>query len=187
MPAQHRTPPEVEDRLFDTGACAPPRALRLDRIVHAPPERVYRAFLEPVPGAKWVPPQGLGSRAPAQDARRNGCYRASAAPVAFGVPPLTVDEVHQFHPHPIIRYQVVYDDAGGRGVMVTTVTLRDSAVGTALRVLQEGIPRGQPLVAFCRAWQEALALLAQTVETGGPPAAPAGAREALSRRSAPAR
>lgn len=166
MSAQHRTPPEVEDRFFDAGACAPLRTLSLDRILHAPPDRVYRAFLEPTPGAAWIPPHGVGSRAPAQETRRNGWLRAAAAPIAFGVPPVVVDEVHRLQPHPTIRYTVVYDDALERGTLVTTISLREIARGTALRVLQEGLPRGQPLVAFCRAWQEALALLAQAVEPG---------------------
>ena len=31
----------------------------LHRVLRAPPERVYRAFLDPDAMAKWLPPHGL--------------------------------------------------------------------------------------------------------------------------------
>ena len=35
------------------------RTVRLHRVLRAPPQRVYRAFLEPGALAKWLPPYGF--------------------------------------------------------------------------------------------------------------------------------
>ena len=34
----------------------PSRTVRLHRVLHSPPERVYRAFLDSDAIAKWLPP-----------------------------------------------------------------------------------------------------------------------------------
>lgn len=36
-----------------------PNTVRLHRVLRAPPERVYRAFLDADAKAKWLPPNGF--------------------------------------------------------------------------------------------------------------------------------
>lgn len=37
----------------------PPGTVRLHRVLHATPERVYRTFLDADAMAKWIPPYGF--------------------------------------------------------------------------------------------------------------------------------
>ena len=36
-----------------------PNTIRLHRVLSAPPEKVYRAFLDPEALVKWLPPHGV--------------------------------------------------------------------------------------------------------------------------------
>ena len=49
--------------------------VRLHRVLRAPPERVYRAFLDPKAWVAWLPPKGRTGRMHAFDARDGGSYR----------------------------------------------------------------------------------------------------------------
>ena len=54
-----------------------PSTVRLHRVLHAPPERVYRAFLDADAYAKWLPPNGFTCKVHQLDARVGGTYRAT--------------------------------------------------------------------------------------------------------------
>jgi uncharacterized protein YndB with AHSA1/START domain len=49
----------------------------LHRVLSAPPERVYRAFLDAAAIAKWLPPNGFTCTVHELDARAGGRYRMS--------------------------------------------------------------------------------------------------------------
>src|SRR5690606_16134452 len=51
--------------------------IRLHRVFAAPPERVYRAFLDPAALAKWLPPNGFTCTVHEMDARVGGGHRMS--------------------------------------------------------------------------------------------------------------
>ena len=51
--------------------------VRLHRVLRAPAERVYRAFLDPDAMAKWLPPHGFTGTVHQSDARVGGSYRMS--------------------------------------------------------------------------------------------------------------
>ena len=46
--------------------------VRLHRVLRAPPERVYRAFLDPDAMAKWLPPNGFTGKVHHMDAKVGG-------------------------------------------------------------------------------------------------------------------
>ena len=50
---------------------------RLHRVVRAPADRVYRAFLDPDAMVKWLPPHGFTGQVHQMDARVGGGYRMS--------------------------------------------------------------------------------------------------------------
>ena len=54
-----------------------PHTIRLHRVLRAPPERVYRAFLEPAAMVKWLPPFGFTGTVHEIDARVGGGHRMS--------------------------------------------------------------------------------------------------------------
>ena len=70
----------------------------------------------------------------------------------------------EIRPNALLRYTDQFDDAQLPGQMQVTVSFTAVACGTALEIVQEGIPDAIPLE-FCHlGWQESLTLLALLVE-----------------------
>lgn len=61
-----------------------PHTIRLHRVLRAPPERIYRAFIEPAAVAKWNAPDGFTAVVREMDARVGGHYRTSFINFATG-------------------------------------------------------------------------------------------------------
>lgn len=138
--------------------------VELQRVLKAPAERIYRAFLDPDAMAKWLPPHGFTGRVHEIDARVGGRYRMSFTQLSNGQTHSFGGEFLELVPGERIRHTDRFDDPNLPGPMVTTITFRPVSVGTELRVVQEGIPEAIPLEACCLGWQESLSLLAQLVE-----------------------
>ncbi|MGH8079913.1 MAG: SRPBCC family protein, partial [Lysobacter sp.] len=114
--------------------------IRLHRVFTAPPERVYRAFLDPAANAKWLPPDGFTCTVHELDARVGGKYRMTFTNFSTG-------EGHSFGgtylelvPNERIVHDDRFDDPNLPGTMVTTITFREVPFGTEIEVVQEGIP-----------------------------------------------
>lgn len=138
--------------------------VRLHRVLRAPPERVYRAFLAADAMAKWLPPNGFTGSVHHLDARVGGTFRMSFTNFATGQSHAFGGEYLDLVPHARIRYTDRFDDPNLPGVMTTTVTLQAVSCGTELNVLQEDIPEVIPVEACYLGWQESLVLLAKLVE-----------------------
>ena len=141
-----------------------PNTLRIHRVLRAPAERVYRAFLDADAKAKWLPPKGFTGKVHASDATVGGSYRMSFTNFSTG-------ETHGFGgtyldlvPNERIRYSDRFDDPNLPGEMLVTVTLTAVSVGTEMTVVQEGIPDAIPLEQCYLGWQESLVLLAKLVD-----------------------
>jgi len=138
--------------------------VRLHRILRAPPDRVYRAFLDADAKAKWLPPHGFTGKVHHLDARVGGGYRMSFTNFATGKSHSFSGTYVELTPHEHIRYTDQFEDPNMPGAMHVTISLRKVLCGTELTIVQEGIPAVIP-VEFCYAgWQESLALLARLVE-----------------------
>jgi uncharacterized protein YndB with AHSA1/START domain len=138
--------------------------VRLHRVLRAPPERVFRAFLDPDAMAKWLPPYGFTGKVDHADARVGGSYRMSFTNFTTGQSHAFGGEYLELVPRERLRYTDRFDDPNLPGTMQTTVTLRAVAVGTELDVVQEGIPGAIPVEMCYLGWQESLAQLATLVE-----------------------
>jgi uncharacterized protein YndB with AHSA1/START domain len=139
-------------------------SVRLHRVVRAPPERVYRAFLDADAMAKWLPPNGFTGKVLHLDARVGGTYRMSFTNFSSGHSHAFGGQYLELVPHERLRYSDRFDDPKLPGEMTTEVTLKKVSVGTELNVVQQGIPDVIPAEACYLGWQESLALLAQLVE-----------------------
>lgn len=138
--------------------------VRLHRILRAPPERVYRAFLDGDAMAKWSAPHGFTGKVHHLDVRVGGGYRMSFTNFGTGKSHSFAGTYVELTPHERIRYTDQFDDPNMPGQMQMTITLRKVLCGTDLTIVQEGLPAAIP-VEFCYAgWQESLALLAHLVE-----------------------
>ena len=139
--------------------------VRLHRVLRAPPERVYRAFLDADAMVKWLPPNGFTGAVHHMDARVGGAFRMSFTN-------FTTQQSHSFGgeylelvPNELIRYTDQFEDPNLPGIMNVTVSLKAISCGTGLNVVQEGIPDVIPVEMCYLGWQESLALLAKLVES----------------------
>jgi uncharacterized protein YndB with AHSA1/START domain len=138
--------------------------VQLHRVLRAPPERVYRAFLDAEAMAKWLPPNGFTGKVHQLDAKVGGTHRMSFTNFTTGHVHSFGGEYLELVPHRRIRYTDKFDDPNLPGEMKVTVSLRKVSCGTELHIVQEGIPEVIPLEACYLGWQESLALLAARVE-----------------------
>jgi uncharacterized protein YndB with AHSA1/START domain len=138
--------------------------VRLHRVLRAPPERVYRAFLDADAMVKWLPPNGFTGKVHHLDARVGGTYRMSFTNFTTGDTHSFGGEYLELVPHERIRHTDRFEDPNFPGTLQVTVTLEKVSCGTDLGVVQEGIPDVIPLEACYLGWQESLALLAKLVE-----------------------
>jgi uncharacterized protein YndB with AHSA1/START domain len=138
--------------------------VRLHRVLRAPPERVYRAFLDPDAMTKWLPPHGFTGRVIHLDAKVGGTYRMSFTNLATGQSHAFGGEYLELIPNELICNSDRFDDPDLPGEMRTTVMLSAVSVGTELNVVQEGIPAVIPTEQCYLGWQESLTLLALLVE-----------------------
>src|SRR5512142_874008 len=141
-----------------------PNTVRLHRVLRAPPERVYRAFLDAAAMAKWLPPNGFTGKVHQLDAKGGGSYRMSFTNFTTGHGHSFGGEYLELAPHERIRYTGKFDDPNLPGVMQTTVSLRAVFCGSELTLVQEGIPEVIPVEACYLGWQESLVLLTKLVE-----------------------
>lgn len=138
--------------------------VRLHRVLKAPPERVWRAFLDPDAMAKWMPPHGFTGKVHEMDARVGGKYRMSFTNFGTGKSHAFGGTFVEITPHERLRYTDRFEDPNLPGELQVAVTLRKLPFGTELTIVQEGIPEVIPAEACILGWQESLALLAQVVE-----------------------
>jgi len=138
--------------------------VRLHRVLRAPPERVYRAFLDPDAMVKWLPPNGFTGKVHQSDVKVGGSYKMSFTNFTTGQSHSFGGEYVELTPHERIRYTDRFDDPGLPGAMHVTIVLKKVSVGTELTVVQEGLPAVIPLEACYLGWQESLTLLAKLVE-----------------------
>jgi uncharacterized protein YndB with AHSA1/START domain len=138
--------------------------VQLHRVLRAPAERVYRAFLDPDAMVKWLPPHGFTGKVHYMDAREGGGYKMSFTNFTTGKSHSFGGQYVELRPNELIRYTDAFDDPALPGEMRATVTLQAVSCGTELRIVQEGIPAVIPVEACYLGWQESLTMLARLVE-----------------------
>ncbi len=138
--------------------------VRLHRVLRAPRERIYKAFLDPEAMAKWLPPNGFTGKVHQIDAKVGGTYRMSFTNFSTGSSHSFGGKFLELVPNEKIRHTDGFDDPNLPGTMQTTIVLTQVSVGTDVSVVQEGIPEAIPPEACYLGWQESLVLLALLVE-----------------------
>jgi uncharacterized protein YndB with AHSA1/START domain len=142
----------------------PTSTIRLHRVIKAPPERIYRAFLNAESMAKWLPPYGFTCKVHHLDANPGGSYSMSFTNFTTGDSHSFGGDYLELVPHERIRYTSKFDDVNLPGQMQTTVSLREVFCGTEMTVVQEGVPEMIPAEACYLGWQESLMQLIKLVE-----------------------
>jgi uncharacterized protein YndB with AHSA1/START domain len=142
--------------------------IRLHRVLRAPAERVYRAFLDPDALCRWLPPYGYLGKIDRINPQVGGGYHMSFT--NFGT-----RRSHSFEstflelvPGERIRIADRFDDPGPAGNMTKTITLRAVSCGTEIEILHEGLPSAIPAEMCYLGWQQSLSLLSLLVEPNLP-------------------
>lgn len=138
--------------------------VRLHRVLRAPAERVYKAFIDPDAMVKWLPPYGFTGKMHSMDARVGGSYKMSFTNFGTGSSHVFGGMYTELTPHERIRYTDKFDDPNLPGEMQVTVTLRKVVCGTEVEIVQTGIPAMIPAEMCYLGWQESLVQLAHVVE-----------------------
>jgi len=141
-----------------------PQTLHMQRVLRAPPERVYKAFITPKAMEKFLPPYGFTGEVHELDVRVGGRHRMSFTNFGTGSRHSFGGDYLELVPGERLRYTDRFDDANLPGEMQVTIEFHPVLCGTELRITQAGIPDLIPL-AFCHlGWQETLDQLARLVE-----------------------
>ena len=138
--------------------------VKLHRVLVAPAQRIYRAFLDPDAMAKWLPPHGFTGKVHHLKAEVGGTYRMSFTNFTSGNSHSFGGEYLELVPDTRIVHTDKFDDPNLPGEMRTTISLKPVSCGTELDIVQEGIPAMIPVEACYLGWQQSLTLLRQLVE-----------------------
>lgn len=162
MPAQQTAPAKTSSS-SNTGT------VRLHRVLKAPAERVYKAFLDPDALVKWMAPHGFTAKVHSMDPRPGGGYKMSFTNFSTGSSHSFGGTYSEIKPNELLRYTDKFDapaDSPMAGEMKVLITFEKVLGGAAteLKILQEGIPGIIPAEACYLGWQESLNLLALLVE-----------------------
>ena len=153
-PRAGRSRPSAALMLTSSSRCSVPLArstmsdstntVRLHRVLRAPAERVYKAFLDPEAMVKWLPPHGFTGKVHEMDARVGGGYRMSFTNFGTGKSHSFGGKYVELTPHERIRYTDKFDDPNLPGEMQRDDHAAKVLCGTELTIVQEGIPAAIP-------------------------------------------
>lgn len=141
--------------------------LRISRVIRAPRERVYNAFVDAEQFTKWLPPGGYTGKVYQWDARVGGTYRMSFSSIDKKETHFFGGRYIELKPFERIQFKEAFetDNPEMKGEMTFTVTLKEVPGGTEVTVVQEGIPRLVPVEEAQRGWGQSFENLARLVET----------------------
>jgi uncharacterized protein YndB with AHSA1/START domain len=136
----------------------------LHRVLKATPEKVYRAFTEPLAIASWLPPYGFLCTVHEMNVKEGGKFRMSFQNFTTGNAHSFGGEYLELKPNAYLKYTDKFDDPNLPGEMTTTVELRKVIGGTEIKILQTDIPSVIPAEMCYLGWQDSLEKLARLVE-----------------------
>lgn len=141
-----------------------PNTVKLHRVLRCPPDRLYRAFIDPDALVKWMAPNGFTAKVHSLDARVGGGYKMSFTNFSSGKSHSFGGTYRELIPNEKLHYTDAFDDPNLPGQIKVTITLKQVMVGTELHIEQSGLPDVIPVEACYLGWQESLVLLAKLVE-----------------------
>ena len=136
----------------------------LHRVLTASPEKIYRAFTDPVAIASWLPPFGFLCEVHHMDAKTGGSFKMSFINFTTGNGHSFGGNYLELIPNEFIKYTDKFDDPNLPDEMTTSVRLKQVSCGTEIKILQENIPAVIPAEMCYLGWQESLEKLKKLVE-----------------------
>ncbi|WP_299153648.1 SRPBCC domain-containing protein [uncultured Acinetobacter sp.] len=137
--------------------------VKMYRVFSAPPERVYRAFVDPGAMAKWLAPHGFIAAVEYAEVRPGGRYRITFTNFSTGTQHYFYGMYHEVIPNQLLRYSDQFSTPESEGEIEVTVIFEKVSVGTGLHIIQVGYPDLVPPAVSHLCWQESLQLLSWLV------------------------
>ena len=136
----------------------------LHRVIKAEPEKLFRAFSDPIAHATWLPPYGFICTVEEMDFRVGGKFKMTFINFSTGHKHSFGGTYVEIKPNELIKYTDKFDDPNMPGEMTTTISLNKVLCGTEFKAVQEGIPEMIPVEMCYLGWQESLEKLMKLVE-----------------------
>ena len=136
----------------------------LHRVFTASPEKIFRAFADPIAMASWLPPYGFLCTVEHMDFKVGGKFKMSFINFSTGNGHSFGGEYLEIKPNAFIKYNDRFDNPDLPGEITTTVWLDKVSCGTELKIVQEGIPAAIPAEMCYLGWQESLDKMKKLVE-----------------------
>lgn len=136
-----------------------PNTVKIHRVFNAPPERVFKAFIDPDALVKWMAPNGFTAKVHHLEAKVGGTYKMSFSNFSTGSSHSFGGTYHELIPNQLLRYTDQFDDPNLPGQIEVIIQLKAVSVGTEVNITQSGIPDVIPVEACYLGWQESLQLL----------------------------
>lgn len=145
-------------------------SVSLHRLLTADPEKVFRAFSEPLALASWLPPYGFICHVKEMDFKIGGHYKMSFMNFTTGNSHSFGGTYLEIRLNEFIKFSDKFDDPNLPGEMTTTVTFKKVLCGTEIKIEQSGIPEKIPTEMCYLGWQDSLDKLKLLVEPNIPDA-----------------
>jgi uncharacterized protein YndB with AHSA1/START domain len=136
----------------------------LHRVIKASPEKVFRAFADPMAHSSWLPPYGFVCSVQQMDFKVGGKFKMTFTNFSTGNSHSFGGEYLDIRDNEFIKYNDKFDDPALPGEITTTIWLNKVLCGTELKIVQEGIPEVIPVEMCYLGWQESLEKMKNLVE-----------------------
>jgi len=149
---------------------------RIRRLIKAPRPRVYQALIDPTAVVRWKVPAGMRCHVHEFEPREGGVLRLSLTYDATDRVGKTQGRTDTYHgrfvrlvPHELVVEADEFEttDPALRGEMIITISLYDADGGTELVAVHDQLPEGISAADNEDGWRQALARLAELVESSG--------------------
>lgn len=138
--------------------------IKLHRVLKAPVNRAYRAFVEPDALIQWMSPYGFTAAVHEMDAKVGGKFKMSFTNFTTQKTESFGGKYLELKPNELIRHTDAFDDSNLAGQMRVTITFKEVMCGTEIHITQENVPSVIPPEMCYLGWQESLKKLAHLVE-----------------------
>ncbi len=139
-------------------------SVTLHRVLKATPEKVFRAFTDPLAYASWIPPYGFLCIVHKMDVRAGGEFKMSFKNFTTGNGHSFGGIILELKENEFIKYSDKFDDPNLPGEITTSVWIKKVTSGTELKIVQENIPAAIPADMCYLGWQDSLDKLKKLVE-----------------------
>lgn len=140
------------------------QTVTLHRVIKASPEKVYRAFTNPIAYASWIPPYGFLCLVHKIEVKVGGEFKMSFENFSTGHRHSFGGKFLEIKPNESIKYAETFDAPNLPGEITTSVRFKKVSVGTEISIIQENIPAPIPVEMCYLGWQESLEKLIRLVE-----------------------